>query len=137
MLHRCLGCVLFVLACTAFAAARSHPGPAPADEYFGRMKMSILGIRNGLHDTTLRVGFDPRHAATQLGTCRWLQDSIEDWGDKYPNDSWLPGTVFGLERLYERMHSVAARAYQRDLAAWVHRHYRGSRFERAFTIAVR
>ena len=32
---------------------------APADEYFGRMKMSILGIRNEIHDLTLKIGFEP------------------------------------------------------------------------------
>ena len=33
---------------------------APADEYFGRLKMSILGIRNTIRDMGLKADADPR-----------------------------------------------------------------------------
>lgn len=40
---------------------------APADEYFGRMRMSILGSRLALVD-----------------------DALRDWRAHYPRDTWLP-----------------------------------------------
>jgi len=136
-LHRLFACALLVLACTSGLRAQPRAGPAPADEYFGRMKMSVLGIRNGLNDTALRIAYDPRHAASRLAACRWLENAIEDWGDKYPRDAWLPGMILALEHLYMRIHTAGARSWSAHLLAWVHRHYRGSHFERIARIAAR
>ena len=137
MFRRSFACLLLVLAGTASSYAAPHSGLAPADEYFGRMKMSILEIRNRLHDAAIRVGSDPAHADAQLGSFRWLEDAIEDWGNKYPQDTWLPGTMVALDRLYARLHSAGAHAQQARILAWVHRHYAGSSFERAVRVAVR
>ena len=35
---------------------------APADEYFGKLKMSILGIRNMIKDQGLKIDVDPNRA---------------------------------------------------------------------------
>lgn len=110
--------LILALACTTIVQAQPHSGLAPADEYFGHMKMSVLGIRNGLHDTSLRIAYDPRDAASQLSACRWLGDAIEDWGDKYPQDSWLPEMVTQLEHLYARIHTLQGRWGAAHLRAW-------------------
>ncbi len=135
-LYRLLACVVLVLACTGVLCAQPHSGLAPADEYFGRMKMSILGIRNGLRTELSRMS-DPRGAASGLRACRWLADAIEDWGNKYPRDNWLPGMVVSLERLYARVHTPTGRAQAAHLLAWIQHNYGSARFERAMRIATR
>ena len=86
-----------------FVLAVMHSGPAPADEYFGPFKESILGIRNHLvdlermSDTTLRKqhirGIDNEEIA------------CEAWERAYPNDPWLPGFLSRIIRLYSRGHA--------------------------------
>jgi hypothetical protein len=135
-LYRSLVCVVMVLACTTMLRAQPHAGLAPADEYFGRMKMSILGIRNGLRTELSRMS-DPRGAASGLAACHWLADAIEDWGKKYPRDNWLPGVLVSLERLYARVHTPSARAQAQRLLAWAHRRYDASPSERPVRLGTR
>jgi hypothetical protein len=78
---------------------------APADEYFGRLKMSILGIRNQLHDLAMRAQYQPEKTADIMGPAGFVEDSIRDWEHKYPADPWLPRNVFLLERLYSQIHT--------------------------------
>lgn len=129
MLYRLLVFVLLVFACTAFVHVQAHTRLAPADEYFGRMKMSILGIRNGLRTEALRMG-DPGRATAQLGACHWLEDAIEDWGNKYPRDNWLPAMASGLEQLYQRVHTSAGHSRSEHLLAWMQRRYGRAHVER-------
>lgn len=117
-MRRPLVALLLMLACTSIVRAQSHSGLAPADEYFGRMKMSVLGIRNGLRDTSLRVAYDPRHAVAQLAACHWLEDAIVDWGNKYPHDTWLPGMISQLEHIYARIGSTQSHERVAHLLAW-------------------
>ena len=78
---------------------------APADEYFGRLKMSILGIRNELRDLSLREQYAPEKTADVLGPAGFVEDALHDWEHKYPTDPWLPRNVFLLERLYSNVHN--------------------------------
>jgi len=78
---------------------------APADEYFGRLKMSILGIRNQLHDLSTRLQFAPDKGADVLGTAAYVEDALHDWEHKYPGDPWLPKSVFQLTQLYSQVHN--------------------------------
>ncbi|MGH7736901.1 MAG: hypothetical protein ACREMP_03370 [Candidatus Tyrphobacter sp.] len=100
------------------------------------MKMSVLGIRNGIRDAALRVGYDPRNGASQLGACRWIENAIEDWGNKYPHDSWLPTMTIALERIYARIDTAQSHAQARRMLAWIHRRYRGSHFERVALVVA-
>lgn len=89
---------------------------APADEYFGRMKMSILGIRNQLRDLSLRVRYAPSQGDAVLGSAAWVEDAMHDWEHKYPGDPWLPKSVYDLTRLYAGVrtshgHSDALRCF--------------------------
>ena len=73
---------------------------APADEYFGKLKMSILGIRNTIKDKGLLVDVDSTKAESTLGAIALTEDAMHDWERKYPCDSWLPGTILALEHFY-------------------------------------
>jgi hypothetical protein len=82
-----------------------HPknGPAPADEYFGRLQMSILGVRNKVKDLGLDAELHPEHGKAVLGNALWVEDAMRDWAKKYPFDRWLPRYAYALEQMYERI----------------------------------
>lgn len=95
------------------AAHAAKPAPpvvhirvAPADEYFGHQKISILGINNTIHDTNLRIGFDHVHAARYYGTLAAAHDALFDWARKYPQDTWLPGRAYYMSHVFWQMHSA-------------------------------
>jgi hypothetical protein len=90
---------------TAKPVAGYHPrnGPAPADEYFGRLQMSILGVRNKVKDLGLDADTHPEHDKAILGNAIWVEDAMRDWAKKYPFDKWLPRYAYALEQMYERI----------------------------------
>jgi hypothetical protein len=97
---------------TAKAAAKKtakpvgyHPknGLAPADEYFGRLQMSVLGVRNKVKDLGLDAELHPEHGKAVLGNALWVEDAMRDWAKKYPFDRWLPRYAYALEQMYERI----------------------------------
>ncbi|MBV9717898.1 MAG: hypothetical protein JOZ77_01145 [Candidatus Eremiobacteraeota bacterium] len=101
------------------ARADVNPYAAPADEYFGPYKQSILEIRNRLNDYDLRDSgymLDPA-VPSYLDH---LQLAIVDWQRKYPRDPWLPATFAHLIREYWRAgqasseHGMSALAFMRS-----------------------
>jgi hypothetical protein len=83
---------------------------APADEYFGRMKMSILGITNSIKDTGIREGNDPANASKYYSGLAYTEEALEDWAHKYPQDSWIPRRAYDLSHEFWLMHTPAADA---------------------------
>ena len=80
-----------VVACFASAAhAATMRDLAPADEYFGRMKMSVLGIRNALDGLERRASGGDRNVASMSGQLALVEDAMHDWRVHYPRDTWLP-----------------------------------------------
>ena len=93
---------------------------APADEYFGRLKLSILGIRNTIKDMGLKADADPAHAAASvMGAVALTEDAMRDWQKKYPQDTWIPPAIFSLERLYAKVDNDEARAHAKAAMAWL------------------
>ena len=85
-----------------------HSGPAPADEYFGRLGMSVLGVRSKVKDLGLDADLHPEHDAAILNNALWVEDAMRDWAKKYPFDRWLPRYAFALEQMYEEIPGAAA-----------------------------
>lgn len=93
------------------AKAKPKPAPkplfsykdAPADEYFGRLKMSILGVRSKVKDLGLDADMHPEHDPAILSTALWVEDAMRDWSKKYPYDHWLPRYAYALEVMYEHI----------------------------------
>ncbi len=126
-------CLTFVVASSAavFAAESAprarpaHHAPvhklpvAPADEYFGHMKMSILGIRNQIKDLATKADSHPEIAESIFGAANLTEDAIKDWERKYPRDSWLPKTVFALERMYTKVPTDSGRERAKHAMAWL------------------
>lgn len=77
----------------AFAASAAHAGTrdlAPADEYFGQLRMSVLGIRNELNTLERRAADGDRNIAAMSGKLAFVDDAMRDWRVHYPHDNWLP-----------------------------------------------
>ena len=93
---------------------------APADEYFGRLKLSILGIRNTIKDMGLKADADPAHAAgSVMGAVALCEDAMRDWEKKYPADTWIPPAIMSLERLYAKVDTDEARAHAKLVMVWL------------------
>lgn len=116
------------------AFAGQHTGPAPADEYFGRFKESILGIRNHLNDFERKRDVELVRDNAVRGIDN-VEDAIEDWQAHYPRDPWLPRFLNRVVRLYARCHDLANRNATRALSL-LHRDYAASTYARdAFVVA--
>lgn len=66
---------------------------APGDEYFGRMKISYLGIDNTFKDATISAGTyttDPNIISKLL----FADEALRRWASKYPGDPQLPRAYF-------------------------------------------
>ena len=108
--------VLFFVIAAALAAGGTRPlsaaaathaiRVAPADEYFGRLKMSILGIGNQLRDLALRLQYTPGQGEAILGSAAMVEDALRDWERKYPQDPWLAKDVYQLTSLYSHVHTA-------------------------------
>ena len=87
-------------------------GLAPADEYFGILKLSILGIRNSVRDLGLRYDVNHDIPKQTYDSALLTEQAMQDWEHKYPHDRLLPRAVFFLQRLYtmdvRRLRPVAA-----------------------------
>jgi hypothetical protein len=87
---------------TACAAKTKGPKLAPADEYFGPLKMSFLGIRNNLHDLTLEYDAMPDKHDAIFGKAVQTETSLKDWERKYPADGAVPRQIYFLRMLYAK-----------------------------------
>lgn len=81
---------------------------APADEYFGRQKLSPLGIRHEIY--TLKD--DLHHARQQPGSIQnkanLVEDAVDDWVARFPQDPWIPSAAWQLATLFEELPGIDA-----------------------------
>jgi hypothetical protein len=83
--------VVMTIACfTAPGRAATMRDLAPADEYFGQLRMSVLGIRNELNGLERRASSGDRNVAAMSGKLAMVDDAMRDWRVHYPRDTWLP-----------------------------------------------
>ena len=101
------------------APAHPHSSVAPADEYFGKLNMSVLGMRNTIADLGRRIDNSPEKAESIFASTDYLEDAIHDWHKKYPLDSWLPRYVLNLAHLYGKVPSDEGRNRAKKTMAWL------------------
>jgi hypothetical protein len=100
--------------------AAPYGGLAPADEYFGPLKMSVLGIRNTLRDEAAKLASqNPPEPAAAYAHANLVERSVTDWEAKYPADHWLPRTILSLQHLYAQIPEEASRRHAADVAGWL------------------
>ncbi len=113
MAARCWGgmflALVFALS-TALAGAATTRGNAPVDEYFGRLKMSALYIRQRVDQLAARYRQRTESDDDLVHDAGDVRGSLEDWLQKFPRDSWGPPTVFHLAQLYAEIQTPQARA---------------------------
>lgn len=78
---------------------------APADEYFGRLKLSNLGIRTIVRDIGIE-GDSPLALPAQQERIREGHAALFAWAKKYPRDPWLPGTMYSFARMTLNKHQA-------------------------------
>jgi hypothetical protein len=100
-------------------AALSMSRFAPADEYFGQFKLSILGIRNQIHDIGLAYDYNHDIANAAFGKAVMTEESLRDWERKYPFDPDLARHVYLLSHLYQKFDLQEARVKARQTEAWL------------------
>jgi hypothetical protein len=87
---------------TAAERAQRLKKSAPADEYFGRLKMSYIGINNTLRDESIRAG-DYTTNPDIIHTLSLTEDALTDWRSKYPSDPQLARTFFLMGKMYAKV----------------------------------
>jgi len=117
--------VLASLSCgqAVFAQTNILAGYAPADEYFGPLQMSILGIRNQIQDMSQLYDVAPEKADAIMGKASVAEASLRDWESKYPNDPALGRYVYQLCKLYQKIDLDIAREKSADAHMWLFSHY--------------
>jgi hypothetical protein len=106
-----LAAAALVFACALAAltpAAVPRSRDAPLDEYFGRLKFSVLGVRNAVTRMGLDADLHPEHDRAVLARATFIEDAMRDWARKYPFDRWLPRYAYALETMYERIPGAEA-----------------------------
>ncbi|GAC1308999.1 MAG: hypothetical protein NVSMB21_15010 [Vulcanimicrobiaceae bacterium] len=92
---------------------------APADEYFGPLKLSIIGMRNTIRDLGLRYDVNHDIAKQTFASAQLVERSIREWQTKYVRDPQLPRVIFVLQRLYTKVLTQESRDRARETARWL------------------
>jgi hypothetical protein len=92
---------------------------APADEYFGPLKQSVVGINNTIRN--LGWYYDVNH---DIGSQTFLsagltERAIRDWQSKYPHDDQIPRSLYLLQRLYTKILTQQSRDHSKAIAEWI------------------
>ena len=110
--------ICLLLSPSVKAEARSRL--APADEYFGRAKLSPIEITN-------RIGNAERRGSG-YGALMTTQAAIEDWTRKYPSDLWIPPREYRMSHLFARLHSRDGNAEAAWCRAYLRVHFPQTRY---------
>ncbi len=111
--------LLLAMPFTAPAIAEPAANLAPADRYFGRLKMSILGVRNALKDLSARADAHPSDAENIFAKAVLVEDALHDWHRHFPRDPWIPKYAYSLAQLYGKLDHDDARVRKNDTLDWL------------------
>jgi hypothetical protein len=129
--------VVFYLAAAVAPPSRSgakHITPvkktaaAPADEYFGPLKLSPLSVRTSIdklgraYQARTKSDHDILHQAADLETALRL------WRHQYPRDPWLAPTAYHLAQLYAEVQTPEARKHATAMLKYVDAYFGSSRY---------
>jgi hypothetical protein len=93
---------------------QDYNNSAPGDEYFGRMKMSYLGINNTFKDMTIESG-DFTTSQQIINKLNFAVEALSKWSAKYPGDPDLARSyylgVLALRKVYVQAEQQLAWQY--------------------------
>jgi hypothetical protein len=116
-------------------AATARPftsAPAPADEYFGRFKLSNLGMRNIIHDMNVE-GDSPLALPLQETRIHAVAGALSDWTNRYPRDVWVPRTTASFVKFLERKQTAEASGLAIRYAVYLADKFNGTRSARWYS----
>ena len=99
---------------------------APADEYFGPLKLSILGIRNTIHDLGARYDVNHDIGHQTYTSAQLTERAIHDWEHRYPRDGQVPKAIYLIQRLYTKVLTQESRDRANVTAKWMFSDYGSS-----------
>ena len=77
---------------------------APGDEYFGKMKMSYLGINNTYRDEAIRSG-EFTTDSNIINKVNLADDALDAWSDKYPYDPQLARSFYLAVKMHQKIYT--------------------------------
>jgi hypothetical protein len=101
---------------------------APADEYFGKLKMSALRVRYETMQLKKRYETHQLLPAQAEHLLLLTQDSFDQWAVRYPKDPWLASTGFLIAALYAELPGTVARERAVTLYVYVKSNFPSSSY---------
>jgi hypothetical protein len=101
---------------------------APADEYFGHMRLSPLGVRHMIFSLKDQLHHGRRKPDAIEHDALEVQDALQDWSTRYPHDSWIPAALWNLAVLYEELPGDDARTHALAVLEKIRDQYAGTDF---------
>ncbi|MBV8530146.1 MAG: hypothetical protein JO104_02430 [Candidatus Eremiobacteraeota bacterium] len=89
--------------------AQTNVTSAPADRYFGSLKMSALRIR--YETMQLKKRYETHELLPEQAEHLLLltENALHQWAKQYPKDPWLPSTAYAMAGLYAELPGELAR----------------------------
>lgn len=101
---------------------------APADRYFGKLKMSALRVRYETMQLKKRYETHQLRADETIHLLVLTEDAFDEWSRLYPKDPWLASTGFAMAHLYEELPSRLSRDRAVKLFAYVKTSFPNTRY---------
>ena len=103
---------------------------APADRYFGRLKVSALRIRYETMQLKKRYETHELLPDQTLHLLLLNQDAFEQWAALYPKDPWLASTGYSMAQLFAELPGGTARDHAVGLFVYVKSHFPNTSYAR-------
>jgi len=98
---------------------------APADEYFGEQRLSVLGIRSIIVDMNIE-GTSPLALPLQVERIEGVRSAFAAMLERYPDERWLPNEMLEFAKFL-----MSKRRPWTDALAEGYLHYLSARFPRS------
>jgi hypothetical protein len=92
---------------------------APADRYFGQLKMSVLGMRNAIKDISLYTGAASGDVTNLFHKLTLVEDALSDLKTQFPKDTWVPQLGLSLAQAFMKIHVGDSAVHANDAIDWV------------------
>jgi hypothetical protein len=110
---------------------------APADKYFGRLRMSALRIRYEITQLKTNYEYHRRKPDDVLHLLSYTEEAYYQWAAAYPKDTWLASTGYNLAKLFEELPGGAARDGAVRALQFVRTHFKNTRYSKASVADLR
>ncbi len=101
---------------------------APADEYFGRQKLSPFVIRHRIFALKDDLHHARMHPYAITHDAQLVEEALHDWSGRFPQDPWLPATAWNLATLYEELPGTDAQTLALAALQFVRDHFADTQY---------